>query len=41
MNNRGWLMLLVVLVLAIGVYVVYDNQQDDIEIELPDVDFDN
>ena len=41
MNNRGWLMLLVVLVLAIGVYVVYDNQQDDIEIELPDVDLDN
>jgi uncharacterized protein HemX len=38
MNNRGLLVLLVVIALAIGGYMVYENQQDDIEIELPDVD---
>ncbi|MEX2049454.1 MAG: hypothetical protein WEB90_07740 [Gemmatimonadota bacterium] len=38
MNNRSWLMLLVVLVVAIGGYLVYDNQQDDIEIDFPDIE---
>jgi hypothetical protein len=38
MNNRSWLMLIVILVVAIGGYLVYDNQQDDIEIDLPDIE---
>jgi hypothetical protein len=38
MNNRSWLMLLVILVVAIGAYLIYDNQQDDIEIDLPDIE---
>jgi hypothetical protein len=37
MNNRSWLMLIVILVVAIGGYLVYDSQQDDIEIDLPDI----
>jgi uncharacterized protein (UPF0333 family) len=37
-NTRALLVLLVVLVLAIGAYVVYQNERDDVEIELPDVD---
>jgi len=41
MNSRGWLILLVVLVLAVGGYVAYESQQDDIEIDLPDVDIQN
>lgn len=38
MNSRAWLMLLVVLVVAIGGYLVYEDQQDDIEIDLPDIE---
>ena len=38
MNNRSWLVLLVVLVVVIGGYLIYDNQQNDIEIDLPDIE---
>jgi hypothetical protein len=41
MNNRNVLWILVIVVLAIGGYMVYQDQQDDIEIELPDIDIDN
>lgn len=38
MNNRSWLMVLVILVVAIGGYLIYDNQRNDIEIDLPDIE---
>jgi hypothetical protein len=39
-NNRSLIVLMLLVVLLIGGYVVYENQQDDIEIELPDIDID-
>lgn len=41
MSNRGWLMLLVVLVLAIGGYLVFEGQDNDVEMDMPEMDFDN
>lgn len=41
MSNRGWLMLLVVLVLLIGGYMVFEGQDNELEIEVPELDIDN
>ena len=41
MSNRGWLMLLVVLVLLIGGYMVFEGGDNELEIEVPELDIDN
>jgi hypothetical protein len=32
------LAMILIVVLAIGAYMIFEEQQDDIEIELPDID---
>jgi hypothetical protein len=38
MNNRALMVLILVVVLVVGGYVVYQNQHDDITVELPNID---
>lgn len=41
MSNRGLLMLLVVLVLVIGGYMVFEGTDNEVEIDVPELDIDN
>jgi hypothetical protein len=41
MSNRGLLVLLVVLVLVIGGYMLFEGGDNDVEIEVPELDIDN
>ncbi len=37
-SARTLITVLIVLILALGGYMIYDSQQDDIDIDLPDIE---